>query len=177
MIWLAYFLLVIQLSWVVGGADQSVINDHSALPLEIQPQFIHYATINRPDAIRKVYITLAALEAVRRGGSMPTGTKIAMEVYKASQLQSVVSVRQKGDLGQIDAKFTPASLRNGDWHYFEMPLAQPTETVADNPTCHTCHSAAKEQDYVFTMPQLLAFAKTGQVQIVACNRLGRRPCG
>ena len=177
MTWLAYFLIVIQLNWVVSGVGISVIKAYFVYPLEDQTQFIHYATINRPDAVRKVYITPAALKAIRRGGSLPTDTQIVMEVYKAGQLQPILSVRQKGDAGLAAlAQPVTATLRNGDWHSLEVPIAQPTTTKVDSPTCLACHSAAQAQDYVFTLPQMVAFAKTGVVQQVRCNRLGRRPC-
>ena len=60
------------------------------------------------------------------------------------------------------------------WHYTEIVG---NATTHDSPTCIACHSAVKDQDYMFTLPQLLTYAKTGQVQMVVCNRLGRRPCG
>ena len=66
------------------------------------------------------------------------------------------------------------SKANDGWHYTEMVGVT---TTHDSPACIACHSAVKDQDYMFTLPQLLAYAKTGQVQVVVCNRLGRRPCG
>ena len=138
---------------------------------------IHYATVQRPDALRKLCVNAVAIQAVQRGQALPVGTNIRMVVYDPTGAHplSRTSLRSKASDG---------------WHYTEMVgntdtcrdakscVSTMTTTIThDSTACITCHSAVKAQDYMFTLPQLSAYAKTGQVQTVVCNRLGRWPCG
>ena len=140
---------------------------------------IPYATVQRPDALRKLCVSAEAIRAVQRGQALPVGVTIRMDVYDAT--------------GQHSLGRTSLRVKEGDgWHYIEIVRGNDgrrdakrfarvsttsTTTTHDSPTCIACHSVVRAQDEMFTLPQLLAYAKTGQVQMVVCNRLGRRPCG
>ena len=122
---------------------------------------IPYATVQRPDALRKLCVSAEAIRAVQRGQALPVGVTIRMEVYDPT--------------GQHPLGRTALRVKESEgWHYTEIVGVA---TTHDSPTCIACHSVVRAQDEMFTMPQLLAYAKTGQVQTVVCNRLGRRPCG
>jgi hypothetical protein len=138
-----------------------LIAPSDALPTEYRSHYTHYATITRPDAVRKLYIAPTALQAIRRGQGLTDDAEIVMEVYKAGRLQPVVSVSRK---------------QAGSWRFSEVSPARPHASQTQDVACQTCHGAAYAQEFMFTLPQLLAFAKTDEVQQVSCNRLGRRPC-
>ena len=155
----------------------SSLNTHIAQGTRNSNTCIQYATVRRPDALRKLCVNLEAIQAAQRGQTLPIGTTIRMAVYDPTGQHPLgpTSLRSKSSEG---------------WHYTEMVgggdacrdakscvSTITTTTTHDNPTCIACHSAVKDQDYLFSLPQLLAYAKTGQVQTVVCNRLGRRPCG
>ena len=53
----------------------------------------------------------------------------------------------------------PADLRNGEWEYGRFgPDGKPSESVNYN-ACFQCHKPKTESDFVFTLPQLLKFAR------------------
>ena len=42
---------------------------------------IHYATVQRPDVLRKLCVSADAIQAVQRGQALPVGVTIRMDVY------------------------------------------------------------------------------------------------
>jgi polyisoprenoid-binding protein YceI len=149
-------------------------NQAVKFPNNYQSRFIHYATISRPDALRKVYISRDALKALRTGQSLPNGSEIVMEAYEKDVRLPIILLRRKTD--QSTSQTLPAGLYNENWQYVEYNSERPQSSVVDGQTCHACHTGAKDADYMFTLVELQAMATTGQLQSVACNRLSRRPC-
>jgi polyisoprenoid-binding protein YceI len=157
-----------------GGA--LVSGDVSPIPPDYAESMVLYALVNRPDTIRRMYISPAAIEAVRAGQPMPSGTRIIMDTTMRSSGAPAGTIfnREKRD-GWGDAALSPAE-RNSTWRYPAHSRAGLTLQAQDAQYCHTCHVAAGGPDYVFTFPQLQAFIKTGQVQEYTCDGSGRTPC-
>jgi hypothetical protein len=148
-----------------------------ALPVAYRTRMALYAEVTRPDAVRRIYISRAAVQALRSGQSLPGGTEIVMETYRGGQLDPLVLLRRRGRNATFAGTDLPAALINGDWQYFEIDTNTPARSSADGQTCHACHSGAIKSDYLFSMDALLRFAMQGSTQTFACNRLARRPCG
>lgn len=130
---------------------------------------IHYSTVRRPDAVRKLCTNAATIQVLKHGQTLSVGTAIQLVVYDPT--------------GQQILGRTSLAVKQPDgWNYTETlhnsgaQTATVFTTTHDSFTCIACHSMAKNEDNMFTLPQLQAFAKTGQVQTIVCNRLGRRPC-
>lgn len=130
---------------------------------------IHYATVHRPDTMRKLCTNVETIQALQHDQTLSVGTAIQMVVYDPTGQhllgRTSLVVKQANDWLYTE------SIRNRD-----VPTAAGSITAHDNLACVACHSMAKNEDKMFTLPQLRAFAKTGQVQTIVCNRLGRRPC-
>lgn len=123
-----------------------------------------------------MYISPAAIEAVRNGQAMPSGTRIIMDTTMSGSGQPAGTIfnREKRD-GCGSSALSPAE-RNSTWRYPAHSREGLTLQAQDAQYCHACHVAAGGPDYVFTFPQLQAFVQTGVVQEYTCTAGGRTPC-
>ena len=123
--------------------------------------------------VRELYVNPEALKNLKSGQPLPSGTVLSAPTFKAV-------LNDKGELvkdangrlirGRLDRivvmeKRTgwgteyPADLRNGEWEYGRFgPDGKPSANVNYN-ACFQCHKPKTELDFVFTLPQLLKFAR------------------
>jgi hypothetical protein len=122
---------------------------------------------------REFYITPAAIEAVRNGEPLPSGTVITLARYNVQRDAHGDPVKDAGgrfiktelSTYRVMEKRTgwgteyPASKRNGEWEYQAfLPDGRIDEKV-DLDTCFQCHRNAAGLDFMFTADQLKAAAK------------------
>lgn len=165
-------------------------------PIALSPNFrdelIHYMTVDRGDNItRNLYISPAAIDAVRAGEPIPDYTLIAIEAYNAA-------MDADGNVERVDGHFVAGDIlpeihvaeRRSTWHIedlaasshlggwnlaaFDSTLYQQTTTTLND--CFSCHDAASRRQFVFSFPQLQAFANTNEVQYVYCRLPDRQIC-
>ena len=135
-----------------------------------------YATVDRADnkQYRELYITPEAVEAVKAGKPIPSGTVITLVQYKA--LLTLAGEPQKGKDGRFikgpligytvmekrdgwGAEY-PADVRNGEWEYQAFKADKTVNDKANLKACFTCHlQKVPNQDFVFTFDKLKAAAK------------------
>ena len=161
---------------------------------DYRKELLHYATVERPDGkSRDIYISKAAVEAVREGRSIPVGTVIAIDLHTALPNGSETDASSNGDY-QKDAQGLWVRAQDDPYlHVLEKvpgegskawifgaldPNTGDPEPGSSVPSdCLECHRAALATDMVHTFDQLVRFAQTGQVQQVYCNQPGRQLCG
>ena len=135
-----------------------------------------YTTVDRPDnkQFRKLYVTPFALDEVKAGRPLPSGTVITMVNYKAklgadgqpekdgngrfiktSEIAGIVVMEKRMGWG---AEY-PADMRNGEWEYRVFKADGSVNDKADLKPCFTCHlQKVSNKDFVFTLDQLKAAA-------------------
>lgn len=163
------------------------------LPPDYRDRFALYATVDRSDAItRKLYISPAAVEALRAGEKLPERTQIVIEAYDAARDRAGNLQRDaQGQLvpGALDPRIHMAELRStwliedlassshlGGWNLaaFDINTAAPNdEPLAD---CFSCHDGASRREFVFTRAELQHYAETGEPQYRYCPLPSRVPC-
>lgn len=163
------------------------------LPDNYRETFVQYAQVDRSDAItRKLYITPAALDALRAGQDFPERTQIIIEAYDAARDANGNLLRDAaGHL--VPGAFQPevhfaefrstwriadlaASSRVGNWNFSAQDYtthAQTGEALAD---CFSCHTGADRTNFVYSHPQLDRYIATGTLQYHTCRLPGRFPC-
>ncbi|MBW4554770.1 MAG: cytochrome P460 family protein [Trichormus sp. ATA11-4-KO1] len=136
-------------------------------PVNYQQKFMHYATVDCPNSriVRQMYVNHDSLDVVATSEVVPSNTVIVMETYSANQSDqgnltptqlNNIFIREKRNGWNIDP-------HSGEW---QSAWYSPSGSlVSDNQgSCIGCHTKVRERDYVFTLPALIAAAKTRQLQ-------------
>ena len=132
-----------------------------------------YQTLDRPDnkQYRELYATPAAIEAVRKGQAIPSGTVLTLVQWSVQQDDKGNPIKDSN--GRFIKKDIVAHTvmekrvgwgadypadwpRNGEWEYAVFgPDGQPNEKAnANHKACFTCHLPHAKQDYVISLAKL-----------------------
>ena len=133
-----------------------------------------YTTVDRADnkQYRELYAPQAAIDAVKAGKPIPSGTVLTMVNYKAKlgadgqpekdgngrfiktdEIAAIAVMEKRMGWG---AEY-PADMRNGEWEYRVFKDDGTVNDKADLKTCFTCHlDKVRNQDFVFTLAQIKA---------------------
>jgi plastocyanin len=129
-----------------------------------------YATVDRYDVkqYRELWSTPAAVEAVRAGKPIPSGTVLTLVQYKAQVDAQGNPVKDaqgrflKGDLiaYTVMEKRTgwgteyPDDVRNGEWEYQAFGPDKAVNDKANLKACFGCHKPHAGQDFVISLASL-----------------------
>lgn len=162
------FTILLVLSWTVATiAGPGKVT----FPPNYKSQVL-YTTVDRPDTkqVRDIYAPPDAVKAAKAGQPLPSGTIIAMEVYRAKVNDKGEPLKDdkgrfiKGDLFGIfvmekrtgwGAEY-PENLRNGEWEYSRFTPDGKPHQPPDTKPCLECHKPYGGQDFVLTFPELAA---------------------
>jgi hypothetical protein len=134
-----------------------------------------YDMFDQPDLkeIREAYVNPEALVGLRPGKPLPSGTVLTLPTFKARLDDKGELVRDpngrlvRGNLDRIvvmekrtgwGAQY-PEEIRNGEWEYERFLGDGSRDQRADIPGCFKCHKPKSADDFVFTLAQLLKFAR------------------
>jgi Cytochrome P460 len=160
-------------------------------PAGYRTDFLHYATVQRPDGtIRDLYVNDIGARAAQTGEMAP-GTIIVIEGYEAlttengeyitddqghyikGEAMPMVHVREKrSDWSNNDFV---SNARNGRWNSGSFELQTGNLFKESLTACFHCHSTAPD-DFLYSFPQLYAYAQTGELQYFLCRTTGRTAC-
>jgi plastocyanin len=131
---------------------------------------IRYAIVDRHDnkQYRELYATPAAVEAVRKGQPIPSGTVLTLVQYKAkldaagNPLKGADGRFEKGDLlaYTVMEKRTgwgteyKDDIRNGEWEYQAFRADKSVNDKANLTACFQCHKPHAGLDYVISLASL-----------------------
>lgn len=134
-----------------------------------------YDVIDQPDIqeIREAYINPEALKNLRPGQPFPSGTVLTVPTFKARLNEKGEFVRDtngrlvRGDLDRIVVMEKragwgveyPEDLRNGEWEYERFRPDGTRDPTANIKGCFQCHKPFSGLDFVFTLPEILKFAR------------------
>jgi hypothetical protein len=129
-----------------------------------------YTTVDRPDnkQYRELYATKEAVEAVKAGKPIPSGTVLTLVQYKAKLDAAGMPEKDangrfiKGDLigYTVMEKRTgwgaeySDEMRNGEWEYQAFRADRTVNDKANLKGCFTCHKPYDKQDFVFSFDKL-----------------------
>ena len=149
-----------------------------------------YGTVDRYDIKqhRELYSTKPAVDAVKAGKPIPSGTVLTLVQYKAKLDDKGAPVKGpdgkfiKGDLVAytVMEKRTgwgteyKDDIRNGEWEYQVFTADKKPNEKANINSCFQCHKPHEKQDFVMTLAKLSGTApgakpvpKTGAVVAIA----------
>jgi len=129
-----------------------------------------YGIVDRHDIkqYRELYASKAAVDAVKAGQPIPSGTVLTLVQYKAKVDEKGAPVKgsdghfQKGDLIAYVAMEKRAGwgseykddLRNGEWEYQAFTADRKVNEKANLTTCFQCHKPHAGQDFVISLARL-----------------------
>jgi plastocyanin len=138
-----------------------------------------YATVDRYDIkqYRELFATPSAVEAVRKGQPIPSGTVLTLVQYKAQVDAQGNPVKDangrfiKGELVGYAAmeKRTgwgaeyPNDIRNGEWEYQAFTADKKVNDKANLRNCFVCHKPHEKQDFVISLAALRGTAPDAPV--------------
>jgi plastocyanin len=148
-----------------GGAGPDLI----AFPANYKDHVL-YAVVDRHDnkQYRELYGTPEAVQAMKEGRPLPSGSILTLVQYKAqvdAQGNPVKDAKGrfvKGDLigFTVMEKRTgwgteyPPDIRNGEWEYSAFTADQKFNDKANYKACFQCHKPHEKQDFVISLAKL-----------------------
>ncbi len=162
-------------------------------PTGYRETFVKYATVDRRDGVvRDLYIHPEALARIVPGRALPQGTIIVIEAYDALRDADGDLVRDASGWlvrGAMHPQIHIAEKRpdwrpedfelaalSDDWNFGSYAVATGTRFDEQLTACFNCHNATEHADFTWSLPLLLAFARSGRSQYVYCDLTGRIPC-
>ena len=159
----------------IGGLAAGVSVLHAGGDLVKYPEGFEkgvlYETVDRFDIKqhRELYASKAAVDAVRKGQPIPSGTVLTLVQYKAKVDDKGVPI--KGPDGKFvkdggPLAFTvmekrtgwgteyPAELRNGEWEYQAFTADKKPNPKANLKACFECHKPHEKMDFVMSLARL-----------------------
>jgi hypothetical protein len=130
-----------------------------------------YTTADRADIkqYRELYAPKEAIDAVKAGKPIPSGTVLTMVNYKAKlgadgnpekdangrfiktdEIVNIVAMEKRTGWG---AEY-PADMRNGEWEYQAFKADRTVNDKANLKACFTCHKPLDKQDFVFSFDRM-----------------------
>jgi hypothetical protein len=136
---------------------------------------VMYFSLDRPDTkqYRDIYVTPAAIDALKKGEPAPSGTVITTVIYKAKLDGDGNPVKDAGgryiktDLAAyaVMEKRTgwgteyPPEKRNGEWEYQVFTAERKVNDKANLGACFDCHKPHADTDFLFTADKIKAAAR------------------
>jgi len=111
---------------------------------------VRYVVINRGNIREEIYTSKAAIDAVKNGKPIPSGTVITLVDYRDGKLHRYVVMEKRTGWG---AGYPP-ELRNGEWEFEAFNADRTVNTNDDVSRCFACHQAQARRDYVFTLERM-----------------------
>ena len=130
-----------------------------------------YTTVDRADnkQYRELYAPQAAIDAVKAGNPIPSGTVLTMVNYKAKlgadgnpekdangrfiktdEVAGIAVMEKRTGWGAEYAD----DMRNGEWEYQAFTAAKAVNDKANLKGCFTCHKPLDKQDFVFSFDKM-----------------------
>ena len=162
-------------------------------PANYRTDFYQYVTVDRKDAlVRHIYVSRAAVDALRAGRPLPDDTIVVVEAFHAQVDEAgqplkdaqghfvpgeplvMVHVSQKRSTWQ--ASDFPSSARAGAWNFGSFEYGSGAPFNEDLNACFNCHQATPGTDFLYSGRLLAQYAFNGQMLYSYCNLRRRIPC-
>jgi hypothetical protein len=130
-----------------------------------------YTTVDRPDnkQFRELYAPKEAIDALKAGKPIPSGTVLTMVNYKAKlgadgnpekdangrfiktdEIAGIAVMEKHAGWGTEQGD----DIRNGEWEYQAFKADKTVNDKANLKSCFTCHKPLDKQDFVFSFEKM-----------------------
>jgi hypothetical protein len=130
--------------------------NRTTFPADID-NLVHYTTVRRGEVTEHIMTTQAAIDAIKSGQPVPTGTHFVLVDYRGGEVHRYF-VMEKGPNWGADY---PEGQRTGDWQFQWFNPDKKTVNMAENTArCQSCHSSREDEQFLFTFDRIHAFDGT-----------------
>lgn len=117
---------------------------------------VHYTTVRRGNVMEHIMTTPAAMDAVKNGQPIPSGTHFVLVDHRDGELYRYF-VMQKGE--GFGAEYDE-SRRTGDWQFQWFWPDKSINMDENTARCQSCHSGQQDSDYLYTAYRIPRFDGT-----------------
>lgn len=111
---------------------------------------VRYATVERGNIKEELFTSRAAIEAVKSGQPLPSGTVVTLVDYRDGKLFRYVVMEKRRGWG---ADYPPDK-RNGEWEFQAFNADRSVNHKENLDRCFSCHKGQAQQDFVFTRDRM-----------------------
>lgn len=130
-------------SKAMAGSDLVVFPENYA-------EGVLYATVQRGNLKEEIFTSRAAIDAVKNGRPIPSGTVITLVDYRDGKLFRYVVMEKRTGWG---ADYAPEK-RNGEWEFQAFNADKSVNRNENLDRCFSCHKPNERQDFVFTFDRM-----------------------
>jgi hypothetical protein len=109
-----------------------------------------YATVERGNIHEEIFASRAAIDAVKNGQPIPSGTVITLVDTRDGKLFRYVVMEKRTGWG---AEYPPEK-RNGEWEFQAFNADKSVNRNENLDRCFSCHKPQENEDFVFTFDQM-----------------------
>jgi hypothetical protein len=109
-----------------------------------------YTTVTRGSLKEDIFTSRTAIDAVKKGEPIPSGTVITLVDYRDGKLFRYVVMEKRTGWG---AEYPPEK-RNGEWEFQAFNADKSVNENENVARCFSCHKPNERQDFVFTLDQM-----------------------
>jgi hypothetical protein len=110
----------------------------------------HYTTVNRGNIREDIFTSRAAIDALKNGQPLPSGTVITLVDYRDGKLFRYVVMEKRAGWGAA----YPPEKRNGEWEFQAFNADKSVNANESLDRCFSCHKSQANQDFVYTINQM-----------------------
>jgi len=111
---------------------------------------VHYTTVHRGNIKEEILTSRAAINAVKNGQPLPSGTVITLVDYRGGELFRYVVMEKRAGWGTQ----YPPEIRNGEWEYQAFDADKSVNKQETLTRCFSCHKSRQRDDFVFTLNEM-----------------------
>ncbi len=109
-----------------------------------------YTTVYRGNIREDIYASRKAIEAVKKGRPVPSGTVMTLVDFRDGELFRYVVMEKRAGWGTA----YPEEIRNGEWEYQAFNADKSVNEQEDLLRCFRCHKSEERNDFVFTFDDM-----------------------
>lgn len=113
---------------------------------------VHYTTVNRGGIREELFTSRAAIDAVKNGKPIPSGTVIMLVDYREGSIYRYVVMEKRAGWGSE----YPPERRNGEWEFQAFNADKSVNRSENLERCFACHKSQAANDFVFTLGDMKA---------------------
>jgi Cytochrome P460 len=111
---------------------------------------VQYAVVERGNIKEEIFTSRAAIEAVKSGQPIPSGTVITLVDYRDGKLFRYVVMEKRTGWG---AEYS-LEKRNGEWEFQAFNADKSVNLNENLDRCFSCHKSQAQQDFVYTRDRM-----------------------
>ncbi len=109
-------------------------------------ELVHYTTVRRGEVTEHIMTTREAIDAVRNGQPIPSGTHFVLVDYRDEEVyRYFVMEKGKGYGAEYEER-----RRTGDWQFQWFWPDRSINMDENTARCQSCHSSQEDSEYLFT---------------------------